>query len=62
MCVCFFSQDWERALQNQEGPVEQIQATYSHLATSSPQADAKMHFVNEKWDQMITHGNTYAER
>lgn len=58
----YLLQDWEHALQNQEGPVEQIQDAYNQLGTGSPQADAKIHFINEKWDQMISLGNAYAER
>lgn len=55
-------QDWERALQNQEGPVEQLRVVHKTLGASSPQVDAKMGFIDDKWEQMITIGNQYAER
>ena len=54
--------DWERSLQNQEGQVEQIRLSYAKLGMHSPQAESKIDFINQKWDQMITLGNTYAER
>ena len=60
--ISFPLQDWERSLQNQEGPVEQIRLSYAKLGMHSPQAESKIDFINQKWDQMITLGNTYAER
>ena len=55
-------QDWERSLQNQEGPVEQVRLSYARLGMSSPQAESKVEFINQKWDQMISLGSTYADR
>lgn len=42
--------------------MEQLRISYRKLGVSSPQADAKVSFIDEKWDQMITLGNVYAER
>ena len=55
-------QDWERSLQNQEGPVEQVRLAYTRLGMHSPQAENKVEFINQKWDQMISLGSTYADR
>ena len=58
----YLLQDWERSLQNQEGPVEQVRLSYARLGMSSPQAESKVDFINQKWDQMISLGSTYADR
>ena len=57
-----FVQDWERALQNQESPVEQLKDVYSRLGTSSAHADAKIAYITDKWSTMINTGSSYAQR
>ncbi|KAK3581860.1 hypothetical protein CHS0354_032763 [Potamilus streckersoni] len=54
--------DWERTLQQQELPVEEIKQLLQKLPKKTPQVESKLNLITQKWEQMINMGSTYAER